>query len=47
MVALYFCRRCRMLEDYVELLAASKTTAALKLPVRLEGYEPPRDPRMQ
>ncbi len=36
------------LEDYVELIAAiEETTAALKLKVIIEGYEPPRDPRMQ
>jgi uncharacterized protein (DUF2126 family)/transglutaminase-like putative cysteine protease len=36
------------LEDYVELIAAiEKTTSALKMAVIIEGYEPPRDPRMQ
>ncbi len=36
------------LEDYVELIAAIEvTTAALQLKVIIEGYEPPRDPRMQ
>ncbi|MDX2052130.1 MAG: transglutaminase family protein [Polyangiaceae bacterium] len=35
------------LEAALELIAAIETTAAqLKLPVQLEGYEPPRDPRL-
>ena len=37
----------RMIEDYLELVTAIEDTAAeLQLPVMLEGYPPPRDPRM-
>ena len=37
-----------LLEDFVALLGAIEATAvALQLPVRLEGYTPPADPRVQ
>ena len=37
-----------LLEDFVDLLdAVEKTAAALALPVRIEGYPPPNDPRIK
>ncbi|MDO9272170.1 MAG: transglutaminase family protein [Rugosibacter sp.] len=37
-----------LLEDFVDLLdAVEKTAAALALPVRIEGYSPPNDPRIK
>ncbi|WP_127090895.1 DUF2126 domain-containing protein [Aquabacter cavernae] len=39
---------CEVLEDYLDFLAAVEAVAAeLKMPVHLEGYPPPFDPRMR
>ena len=41
------CRRLTDAEDYVDLLAAIEDTAEhLKMPVVIEGYPPPDDPRL-
>ena len=38
---------CDRLEDYLELIAAAEETAAdLGLPIHIEGYSPPKDPRL-
>ena len=38
---------CDRLEDYLELIAAAEETAAdLNLPIHIEGYSPPSDPRL-
>ncbi len=38
---------CETLEEYLDLLAAAEATAAeLNLPIHIEGYAPPDDPRL-
>ncbi len=38
---------CESLEDYLDLLAAAEVTAGeLGLPIHIEGYSPPNDPRL-
>ncbi|HEY0275438.1 MAG TPA: transglutaminase family protein, partial [Paenirhodobacter sp.] len=38
---------CDKLEDYLELIAAAEATAAdLNMPIHIEGYSPPNDPRL-
>ncbi|MEC3860727.1 transglutaminase family protein [Mesobacterium sp. TK19101] len=38
---------CDTLEDYLELLTAAEVTAEeLNLPIHIEGYSPPNDPRL-
>lgn len=38
---------CDTLEEYLELIAAAEATAAdLNLPIHIEGYAPPHDPRL-
>ncbi|MSU91474.1 IMP dehydrogenase [Rhodobacteraceae bacterium 2CG4] len=38
---------CDALEDYLEIIAAAEDTAAeLGLPIHVEGYAPPEDPRL-
>ena len=44
----FSCRRWTAVEDYLDLLAAIEDTAAhLEMPVVIEGYPPPYDPRVQ
>ena len=41
------CRRCYTVEDYLDLITQIEETAAeLNMPVIIEGYTPPNDPRL-
>ena len=45
---MYLCHRWRRLEDYLDLVAVLEHTAEeLEMPIVVEGYLPPSDPRIQ
>jgi uncharacterized protein (DUF2126 family) len=47
-VIIFFCRRWNYVEHYFDMVASIESTAAkLKMQVRIEGYEPPRDTRVE